>query len=92
MAVRFKGKKLMVTPKAIYTIKENRDSNIVLIAGIGFLLFVPVFKTLTHLPPLMGMMLALGLMRLINSIIHKNKHNEYDEKYTVAKALQRIDT
>lgn len=51
-----------------------------------------VFKTLTHLPPFMGMRLALGLMWLINSIIHKNKHSEYAEKYMVAKVLQRIDT
>ena len=38
------------------------------------------------------MMLALGLMWLINSIIHKNKQHEYAEKFTVARALQRIDT
>jgi len=92
MSVRFRGKKLMATPRTTSTAKENRDSNIVLVAGIGFLLFVPVFKTLTHLPPFMGMMLALGLMWLINSIIHKNKAPEYAEKYTVARALQRIDT
>ncbi len=92
MSVRFSGKQFIVAPKTIFTNKEIRDSNIVLVAGIGFLLFVPVFKTLTHLPPFMGMMLALGLMWLINSIIHKNKHCEYAEKYTVARALQRIDT
>ena len=92
LSVRFRGKILAGTPKPISTAKENRDSNIVLVAGIGFLLFVPVFKTLTHLPPFMGMMLALGLMWLINSIIHKNKQHEYAEKFTVARALQRIDT
>jgi len=92
MSLQFRGKKLVGTPKNISTTKENRDSNIVLVAGIGFLLFVPLFKTITHLPPFMGMMLALGLMWLINSIIHKNKPPEYAEKYTVARALQRIDT
>ena len=92
MSWRFRGKKFYTPSLPVSTLKENRDSNIVLFSGIGFLLFVPVFKTVTHLPPFMGMLLALGLMWVINSIIHKNKSPEYAEKFTVAKALQRIDT
>ncbi|MEP7108202.1 MAG: sodium:proton antiporter NhaD [Ferruginibacter sp.] len=92
MSWRFRGKKFNIPAFPESTLKENRDSNIVLFAGIGFLLFVPVFKTVTHLPPFMGMLLALGLMWVINSIIHKNKDPEYVEKFTVARALQRIDT
>ncbi len=92
MSWRFRGKKFNTPSLQVSTLKENRDSNIVLFSGIGFLLFVPVFKTVTHLPPFMGMLLALGLMWVINSIIHKNKSPEYAEKFTVAKALQRIDT
>ena len=89
---RFKNKKFSLPPVTAITLKEKRDSNIVLFAGIGLLLFVPVFKTVTHLPPFMGMLLALGLMWVINSIIHKNKAAEYAEKFTVARALQKIDT
>lgn len=89
---RFRGQKFKQFNFQESTLKENRESNIVLFSGIGFLLFVPVFKTVTHLPPFMGMLLALGLMWLINSIIHKNKQGEYAEKLTVARALQRIDT
>ena len=70
---RFKNKKFSLPPVTAITLKEKRDSNIVLFAGIGLLLFVPVFKTVTHLPPFMGMLLALGLMWVINSIIHKKK-------------------
>lgn len=92
MSWRFRGKKFDAVTVAHSTQKESRDSNIVLFSGIGFLLFVPAFKTLTHLPPFMGMLLALGLMWVINSIIHKNKAAEYVEKFTVARALQRIDT
>jgi Na+/H+ antiporter NhaD/arsenite permease-like protein len=40
----------------------------------------------------MGMLLALGIMWVITTIIHKNKEAEYKEKYTVAKALQKIDS
>lgn len=92
MSWRFRGKKFSIPPLQASTLKETRDSNIVLFSGIGFLFFVPVFKTVTHLPPFMGMLLALGLMWLIISIIHKNKSPEYVEKFTVARALQRIDT
>ena len=72
--------------------KEKSDGKIILIAGIGFLIFVPVFKTLTHLPPFMGMLLALGLIWVITTIIHKGKETGLSEKYTVTHALQKIDS
>jgi len=56
------------------------------------LLFVPVFKTTTHLPPFMGMLLALGLLWIITTIIHSNKDEETKNKFTVSNALRRIDT
>jgi Na+/H+ antiporter NhaD/arsenite permease-like protein len=40
----------------------------------------------------MGMLLALGLMWIITTIIHKNKEQEVAEKLTVATALQKIDS
>jgi Na+/H+ antiporter NhaD/arsenite permease-like protein len=61
-------------------------------AGIGFLIFVPAFKTVTHLPPFMGMLLALGLMWIITTIMHKGKQAELAERFTVARALQKVDT
>lgn len=92
VAYRFRGKKIAVMPGTTSTAKEKRDGQIILFSGLGFLIFVPVFKTLTHLPPFMGMLLALGLMWIITTIIHKNKETEVAEKYTVARALQRVDT
>jgi Na+/H+ antiporter NhaD/arsenite permease-like protein len=53
---------------------------------------VPVFKTVAHLPPFMGMMLAVGMMWVITVFIHKNKQPEDAAPYNVANALQRIDT
>ncbi len=70
------------------TTKERRDGRIVLIAGIGSLLFVPLFKTVTHLPPFMGMMLVVGFMWIVTTLIHKKKQDDYD----LAKALTRIDS
>jgi len=59
--------------------------------GIGSLCAVPVFKTVTHLPPFMGILFALGLLWLAGELIHRNKEDEVKEHLTLASALQRID-
>lgn len=92
VAYRFKGKKFSAIPESVCTAKEKKDGKIILFSGVGFLIFVPVFKTLTHLPPFMGMLLALGLMWVITTIIHKSKDHEVAERFTVARALQKVDT
>lgn len=92
ISYRYRGKRIAGMPKAICTEKEKQEGEIILIAGIVFLIFVPVFKTLSHLPPFMGMMLVLGLMWVITTVIHKNKGHEIAKKFSVARALQRIDS
>ena len=92
VAYRFKGKKVASMPESLCTVKEKRDGKIILFSGVGFLIFVPVFKTITHLPPFMGMLLALGLMWVITTIIHKSKDHEIAERFTVARALQKVDS
>ena len=85
---RFKNKFIEKPLVCDSTTKERRDGRIVLIAGIGGLLFVPVFKTVTHLPPFMGMMMVVGFMWIVTTLIHKKKENDYD----LAKALTKIDS
>jgi NhaD family Na+/H+ antiporter len=69
----------------------EKHRNIVFISGIGILLLIPVFKTVTHLPPFMGILLGLGLLWVIVEILHSNK-DEVDRKfYTVTYALRKID-
>ena len=92
VAFGFKGKQVAAIPESDCTQKEKQEGKIVFFAGIGLLLFVPIFKMITHLPPFMGMLLALGFMWIINTLIHKSKELETAERYTVARALQRIDT
>ena len=92
VARRFKNSKIAGIPPSICTAKEKKDGKTILYFGIGFLVFVPVFKTLTHLPPFMGMLLALGLMWILTTIIHKTTEPELAERYTVSKALQKVDT
>lgn len=65
--------------------------NIVFFCGIGALLLVPVFKTVTHLPPVMAMMLALGTLWIVVEILYRG-NGEVRKQYTVAHILQRIDT
>jgi Na+/H+ antiporter NhaD/arsenite permease-like protein len=92
ISLRFRGKTVEAMPASVSSEKEKRDGRIILFAGVGFLIFVPVFKTLTHLPPFMGMMLALGLMWVLITLLHSNKRSEIAEKFNVSRALQRIDT
>jgi Na+/H+ antiporter NhaD/arsenite permease-like protein len=49
--------------------KANPNSKLMLFLGLGLIIFVPVFKTLTHLPPYLGMMLSLALFAVIAEFI-----------------------
>jgi Na+/H+ antiporter NhaD/arsenite permease-like protein len=89
---RFKGKFLDQSLAGVLKKEADREGKIMLICGIGLLLFVPVFKTITHLPPFMGMLLALGLLWIITTIIHSDKDENTRKRFTVSNALQRIDT
>lgn len=71
---------------------NRKEANLILVSGILLLLFVPVFKMLTHLPPFMGVLLALGVLWIIVSVIHFNKPNDQKHKLTVTHALEKIDT
>jgi len=68
------------------------DRKIVLFTGMGALLFVPVFKSVTHLPPFMGILFGLGVLWIVTELLHKSKSREHRGALTVAGALQRVDT
>lgn len=65
--------------------------NIVFGTGVSILLLIPVFKTLTHLPPFMGMLLGLGVLWVIVEMMHSEKDEADRKQYTVAYALRKID-
>jgi Na+/H+ antiporter NhaD/arsenite permease-like protein len=71
--------------------REIRNRNIVLFSGIGLLFFVPVFKTISHLPPFMGMLLALGALWILIELLHAGDESIDDRPYSAAHALTRID-
>jgi Na+/H+ antiporter NhaD/arsenite permease-like protein len=65
---------------------------IILFSGVVILISVPVFKTLTGLPPYMGILLGLGIMWIITEILHRSKDDEEKRSFTVVTALRKIDT
>ncbi|MEA5460008.1 sodium:proton antiporter NhaD [Arcicella sp. LKC2W] len=71
---------------------KTQNSVIMLLTGLGTLLFVPIFKTITHLPPYMGILLGLGIVWVVSEILHSGKDEEERHPFTVAHALSKIDT
>ncbi len=67
------------------------ERNIMFFLGLGILVAVPVFKTVTHLPPFMGILFGLGILWLVGDLIHRNKEDENKIHFTLAHALSRID-
>ena len=68
------------------------ERNLIFYVGIGCLLFVPIFKTMTHLPPYMGILLSLGIIWTITELIHKRKRDNEKGILSVSHALRKIDT
>lgn len=68
------------------------ERSLVFWLGITSLLFVPVFKTITHLPPYAGILFGLSVLWIVTEILHKSKNDDYRSKRTVAGVLHRIDT
>jgi Na+/H+ antiporter NhaD/arsenite permease-like protein len=68
------------------------QQKLVLILGVVGLLFVPVFKNITHLPPFMGMMLSLGVLWVVTEIMHNRDANNSHHDLSVAGIIRRIDT
>ena len=67
------------------------ESKAMLFLGLGILVAVPAFKTITHLPPYLGILFGLGILWLVGDLIHRNQANEYKNHLTLAHALSRID-
>ncbi|APW46901.1 sodium:proton antiporter NhaD [Rhodoferax antarcticus] len=69
----------------------DAERNIMFFLGLGILVAVPVFKTVTHLPPFMGILFGLGILWLVGDLLHHNKTDEDKEHFTLVHALSKID-
>lgn len=81
-------------------IKDSDNNNmltlnqqkIVFYSGVLILVLVPVFKTVTHLPPFMGILIGLGILWVITEMLHVKKGDEHKHHLSVVYALRKIDT
>lgn len=73
------------------TVTTPFEQNLMFVMGIGALVFVPIFKTITHLPPFMGILFGLGVIWLVGELLHSKKDEEHKERLTLVRALRQID-
>lgn len=83
--------KVSETPSTQLFVVNPQLSRLVLILGVAGLLFVPVFKTITGLPPYMGIMISLGVLWFITEIIVRREHLDSSIEGRVSQALRNID-
>ena len=67
------------------------ERNLIFYMGVCGLLFVPIFKTITHLPPYVGMLISLGVLWLVTEVIHRSKNHEIKSQISVIGVLRKID-
>ncbi|HZY80596.1 MAG TPA: sodium:proton antiporter NhaD [Cyclobacteriaceae bacterium] len=91
LSFRLKGKIETASDVESGEAKPGKSSLIILITGIGALVFVPIFKTITHLPPYMGMLLGLGVLWIVSELINPDMDESEKRKLSAAHALSRID-
>ena len=67
------------------------ERNLMFVLGLGVLVAVPAFKTVTHLPPFMGILFGLGLLWLVGDLVHRHKEDGTKQHLTLVHALSKID-
>jgi NhaD family Na+/H+ antiporter len=91
----FKGE--LQIPDKINGLEESKkkllSSDVMLFVGIAALISVPAFKAITHMPPYVGMMMALGIVWLVSEYIHPEEDFTEERKhlYSAHTALSRIE-
>lgn len=71
---------------------STKERKIVFYSGIGVLLFVPIFKTITHLPPFLGILFGLSILWMVIELMHKRKNEIVRSRYSISSALEKVDT
>jgi Na+/H+ antiporter NhaD/arsenite permease-like protein len=93
LSIKFKGLVDQSNAEEIKSDKNipQKNKSLIFFAGIMALISVPVFKTFTHLPPFMGMLIGLGILWIMTEIMYGQKE-ENKKTLSVASALRRIDS
>jgi Na+/H+ antiporter NhaD/arsenite permease-like protein len=92
VSIRLRGKEI-VPPQQGDEIFRTRifERNLIFFLGLGILVMVPVFKTVTHLPPFMGILFGLGILWMVGELMHRDKEEDEKKHLTLVHALTRID-
>ena len=95
LTFRLRGRE--ITPPAAVNNEAHRavpqsHRNLIFLVGMGGLLFVPVFKTLTHLPPFMGMLFSLGVLCVVSELLNKDRDAAMESGMHILTVVRRIDT
>lgn len=92
ISMALKGKTIAPPPKDNGLLAVERfERNLMFYLGLGVLIAVPAFKTLTQLPPFMGVLLGLGIVWLVGEVVHRDKDEHVRRPLSLAHALTRID-
>ena len=89
-----RGRKVEAPPREVATGQIETtafERQLMFFLGLGILVAVPAFKTITHLPPFLGILLGLGLLWLVGDMVHRDKVDEDKQHLTLVNALTRID-
>lgn len=95
MAYRMKGD---ITPPEVIsqnghgTELPEHEKKMVFYLGVGALLFVPIFKSITHLPPFLGVLFGLSVLWAFTEFLHRNKPLDKRKSLSIAHTLQKVDT
>ena len=98
LSLSLKGELVAVTPKSGTLAEANEltkaQRKAVFFIGVGGLIFVPIFKSITHLPPFVGILLVLGLLWTVTELFYANLHGREEKggmQKRVTNILSRID-
>lgn len=93
ISVSMKGNLAPIQKKPIGQAQQanSMESKFMLFLGVAALLFVPVFKAYTHLPPYMGMLLGLGIIWLATDLLHKKKSEGQRRQMSIINVLKKVD-
>lgn len=84
------------TPQATTSASDltARQRKVIFFLGVGGLIFVPIFKSITHLPPFVGILLVLGVLWTVSEIFYRHLGHAEEKgamQKRVTNMLSRID-
>ena len=92
LSMRLRGREIVLPSDQERESRTTRfERNLTFYLGLGILVLVPAFKTVTHLPPFMGILFGLGILWMVGELIHRDKEEDEKAHLTLLSALKRID-